>query len=88
MRSIRRTRYGSCEHPITLAFFSGIEGHPELVDSTPPPIPPQPKAERAPAMTETFIRKVLGRPRRPTAQEAQRDLHYRRVMQPIEREGA
>jgi len=32
MCSIRRTRYGSFEHPITLAFFSGIEGHPELID--------------------------------------------------------
>jgi hypothetical protein len=87
MCSIRRTRYGSFEHPIRLAFFSGIEGHPELIDDAPPPTPPQPKAERAPAMTETFVRKVLGKPRRPSGQEARTDLHYRQIVQRVERQG-
>ena len=76
---IRRTVYCRLGQPITLAFVAFVgDEHPE-VNSTPPPTAPRPKAERSPALTETFIRKVLGRPRRPTAQEAQHDLHYRHV---------
>jgi hypothetical protein len=43
---IRRTVY--CRHgqQISLAYFSGIDGHPEVVDDAPPPTPPQPKVER------------------------------------------
>ena len=42
-RILRRTRYGSIDQPVTLAFISGIDGHPELMDDAPPSAPPQPK---------------------------------------------
>ena len=83
---IRRTVYFQDDQPITLAYVSGIDSHPEVVDFTPPPAP-EPKAQRGPQMTESFIRKVLGRPRRPTAQQAQSELHRLRIMRCIERQG-
>ena len=43
---IRRTRYGSIHQPVTLAFISGIDGHPELIDDAPPPAPPRIARER------------------------------------------
>ena len=85
---IRRTVYLQDGQPITLAFVSGIDGHPEAVDDTPAPAPaPKPKAERAPQLTESFIRRVLGRPPRPTAQQAKNENDYRRIMRRIEWRG-
>ena len=80
---IRRTVYWKDDQPITLAFVSGIDNHPEVFGAETPPPPPEPKAERAPAMTETFIRKVLGKPRGPAAQQVQAE----RIMRRIERHG-
>ncbi len=65
---------------------SGIDNHPEVFGPETPPPAPEPKAQRGPQMTD-FIRKVLGRPRRPTAQQAQSELHRLRIMRRIERQG-
>ncbi len=66
---IRRTRYGTAEQPISLAFISDIAGHPEFGDDAPPPPPPAPPAvEREPRWTGKLIRRALGRDRKHTAQ--------------------
>ena len=81
MRILRRAVNWKDGQPITLAFVSGIDSHPEVADDTPPPTPaPKPKAERSgPALTERLIRQVLGRPRRPTAQQVEGELIMRRI---------
>jgi len=38
---IRRTVYRRLGQPITLAFISGIDGHPEHIDVEPAPAPPK-----------------------------------------------
>jgi hypothetical protein len=72
---IRRCIYVQDGLPISLAFVSGIDGHPEA-DDTPAPAPElhhqverrgprrqaKPRAERGPAMTDNYIRRVLGKP--------------------------
>ena len=45
---IRRTVYWKDDQPITLAFVSGIDNHPEVFGAETPPPPPEPKAERGP----------------------------------------
>ena len=60
---IRKTTYGRIVQFITLAFISGIDGHPELTDDA-PSSPPQPKTlaiERPPRWRERNIRRALGR---------------------------
>lgn len=87
--SIRHTVYMRLGQSITLAFVTCIaDQHPEVHDTAPPlPPEPNPKAERGPQLTESFIRKVLGKPRRPTAQQAQSELHRLRIMRRIEWRG-
>ena len=62
---IRRTRYGTFEQPVTLAFISGIDTHPEILDDAPPPAPPaQPprlEFEREARWSERNIRRMLGK---------------------------
>ena len=84
---IRRTRYGSIDQPVTLAFISGIDGHPELIDDAPPL--PQPKpfvGERPPRWSERNIRRALGRDREQPAR-ALNQVGFERTLRRIMREG-
>ena len=84
---IRRTVYWRFDQPITLPFVSCLaDAHPALLDDAPPPAP-EPKAQRGPQLRENFIRRVLGKPPRPTAQQAKNADHHRRIMRRIELRG-
>ena len=87
---IRKTRYGAFDQQVTLAFISGIDAHPELIDDAPPPAPPpQPKTlaiDRPPRWTERNIRRALGRDRKQAAR-ALRKVGFERTLHRITREG-
>jgi hypothetical protein len=86
---IRKTRYGTADQPVTLAFISGIDAPPELIGDAPPsqpPPPPEPKALRPPRWSDHTIRRMLGKDPKQAARTLNR-VGFERTMRRIMREG-
>ena len=88
---VRRSVYWKFGKPITLAFISGIDAHPELLDDAPPSAPPQPQPEpktlRPPRWSDRTIRRMMGKDRKQAARVLDQ-VRFETTMTSIMREGA
>ena len=82
----RRTRYGTFDQSVTLAFISGIDAHPEHNgdDAPPPAPPPEPKrltgVDRPPRWSDHTIRRMLGKPKPVARGSAQFEQTLSRIL--------